>query len=518
MGHIEGVERNQKILLQDAVDDYIEDNNSVRFIDAFIDSLDLLKLGFKHAEPESTGRPPYNPSDLLKLYIYGYLNRIRSSRCLEKETQRNVELMWLLRKLTPDFKTIADFRKDNKKAIKAVCREFILLCKHLDLFGSELIAIDGSKFQAVNSKKRNFNKDKLKKKINEIEERIETYISELDENDRKEKDILELNVEELRKKIELLKERKEKYEELLKGLGENGKTQVSLTDPDSRAMVNNQKIEVCYNVQTTVDSKHKLILDYEVTNEIKDSKELNKMSNRAKGILGVNRLEVLADKGYYDARKIKECIDNGITPYIPQPKPTVSKKIDVPKVEFYENRFIYDRKKDVYICPGDKELTFRNKAVHHSKLMRLYKSKECLSCPLKRMCTRNPKGRIIYRWEDEDILEKMQDRVNKEKEKVKLRNLLVEHIFGTIKRNWGYGYFLMRGKENVSVEMGLTVLAYNLKRVLNILGLKRLIGLMKVINKGTSDDLVANFGDIFAKIRDFIYRWLKLKHKEAVYA
>lgn len=305
MAYIEGISRKQVILFPDVIDDYIEDNNEVRFIDAFVDSLDLLKLGFKHSELESTGRPPYNPRDLLKLYIYGYINRIRSSRSLEKEANRNVGVMWLLKKLTPDFKTIADFRKDNKEAIKAVFREFVLLCKHLNLFSGELVAIDGSKFKAVNSKKRNFTEQKLKDKIKEIDDKINTYLKELEDNDNSEANIMPVSVKELEAKIESLKERKYEYQELLRKLKGCSDTQISLTDPDSRVMVNNQRIDVCYNVQTTVDEKHKLILDHEVTNVIKDSAQLSKMANRAKEILGVEGLEVLADKGYYDMEEVK---------------------------------------------------------------------------------------------------------------------------------------------------------------------------------------------------------------------
>jgi len=521
MGYIEGVARNQMMLFPDVVDDYIEDNNPVRFIDAFVDSLDLGRFGFTHAETEDTGRPPYDPSDLLKLYIYGYLNRIRSSRGLEKETRRNIELMWLLRKLTPDFKTIADFRRDNKKAIKKVCSQFILLCKRLNLLSGELVAIDGSKFKAVNSKKRNFNKKKLGKKIREIDEKIEAYISDLDENDREERTFPSVKGEGLKEKVKLLKKRKEKYNELLKGLDESGQTQISLTDTDSRLMVNNHWVDVCYNVQTTADSKHKLILDYEVTNEREDSCQLSKMSRRAKEILGVERLDVLADKGYYNWREIKECVDNGITLYIPEVRLTVPKKRGVPKPEFYKDKFTYDAGRDIYICPMGNELTFKSEIKYHGKVMKLYKSEECFSCPSRHKCTRNRSGKIIYRWEHEEVLEEMRERVEREREKVKMRQLLIEHIFGTIKRNFNQGYFLMRGKGNVSAEMGLTVLAYNIKRVLKILRPERLIGVMKAMNKGISDNLegiFVGFVYLFAKIKDFTFRWLKSKQIEMIYA
>jgi len=295
MAYIQGINRKQSIMFPEVVDDYIEENNPVQFIDVFVDSLDLNESGFKYSETKSTGRPPYNPGDMLKLYLYGYLNRVRSSRRLEKESGRNVELMWLLKKLKPDFKTIADFRKDNSKAMKKVCKEFTLICKRLELFGGEIVSIDGSKFKACNSKKRNFNEAKLKKRLREIDEKIEKYLAELEENDAKETIEKRPSKEEMRKKIEDFKKRKSEYLQLLGKLKKSKETQVSLTDPDSRAMVNNQRIEVCYNVQATVDKKNKLIIDHEVTNEVKDSNQLSKMSNRAKEILEVEKLEVLAD-------------------------------------------------------------------------------------------------------------------------------------------------------------------------------------------------------------------------------
>ncbi|MDI6886286.1 MAG: IS1182 family transposase [archaeon] len=475
MKHIQGIDRMQTVLFPEVIDDYIEDDNPVQFIDAFVDGLDLKGLGFRHAELKSTGRPPYNPADLLKLYIYGYLNRIRSSRWLEKESKRNIELMWLLKKLTPDFKTIADFRKGSHDAIKRVCKEFVILCRKLDLFGGELVAIDGSKFKAVNSKKRNFNEAKLKKKLKEIEEKIEGYFKELEENDEREAHATSPDAQELKEKIEEFKNRKEEYLELLRELKESGEAQISLTDPDSRAMVNNQRIEVCYNVQTTVDSKHKLILDHEVTNEVKDSNQLSTMSKRAKEILEVDELDVSADKAYYDAMEIKECIDNGITPYIPEPNPTVSRKINVPEPPFYKREFRYDGEKDVYICPAGFELTFRNRAEHHGKVMKLYKTNRCAECQFKAKCTRNPGGWIIYRWEHEEILEEMKRRVENNREKVKKRQWLSEHPFGTIKRAFNQGYMLMRGIEKVGAEISLSVLAYNMKRVINIVGLRGLI-------------------------------------------
>lgn len=471
MGYIEGIDRNQVILFPEVIDDYIEEDNPVQFIDAFVDTLDLIELGFKYSETKGTGRPPYNPADMLKLYIYGYLNRVRSSRSLEKETHRNIELMWLLKKLTPDFKTVADFRKDNRDAIKQACREFTLLCKKLDLFGGELVAIDSSKFRAVNSKKRNFNEAKLKRAIKEIEDKVEQYFKELEDNDKEEACITHCSTEDIKKKIKMLKERKDRYQGLLKELRESGETQISLTDPNSRAMVNNQRIEVCYNIQTTVDARHKLIADHETTNEVLDRNQLSEMAKRAKDILEVEELEVLADKGYYDAIEIKECVDNGITPYVAEPESTVSKDVDI----YRKEDFTYDADKDIYVCPNGSELTFRNKATHHGRVMKLYKSEDCKSCQMKTECTRNKMGRVIYRWEHEEVLEDMKKRMQTDKGKYKIRQWLSEHPFGTIKRSMNQGYLLLKGLKKVAAEISLTVLAYNIKRVINIVGLKRLI-------------------------------------------
>jgi transposase len=344
MDHVQGFDRNQEILFPAKIDDYIEEENLVRFIEAFVALLDLPLLGFAHAEVKTTGRPSYNPADLLKLYIYGYLNTIRSSRKLEKETHRNVEVMWLLKKLTPDHKTIADFRKNNAGPIKKVFKEFVLFCKEPDLYGRETVGIDGSKFKAVNSKKRNFNKDKLIKK---------------------------------------LKDRKSEYKELLKKLEETGEKQVSTTDPDSRMMMNNQKFDVCYNVQTTIDDKNNLIVDYEVTNDVNDKKQLNEMAGKAKEILGVESLDVFTDKGYYNPDEIKKCVDNNTIPYIPEPKPKQPKEDSVPKAGFCDCDFKYDASKDVYACPEGRELTFSVMSEKNNKMMKEYRSDSCSSCESK---------------------------------------------------------------------------------------------------------------------------------------
>lgn len=475
MKHIMGIDRKQIVLFPEVIDEYISEDNPVRFIDAFVDSLDLELLGFTHAKLEDTGRPPYNPADLLKLYIYGYLNHVRTSRLLEKECKRNVEVMWLLKKLAPDFKTIADFRKDNSEQLKKVFKEFVSICKKLELFSRELVAIDSSKFKAVNSKKRNFNEPKLIKKLNEIEEKMEQYLKELDENDTEDNKTKTLESAKVKEKIEQFKKRKEEYQNLLSRLRKSGESEISLTDPDSRAMVNNQRIEVCYNVQTTVDEKHKLLLDYDVTNEPNDTHQLSKMAIRAKDILEVDNLNVLSDKGYYDALEIKECVDNGIIPYIPEPSPTVPKDINVPEPQFYKDKFVYDKEKDVYICPAGYEMTFRTQGIHHGKVMRYYKTSKCHDCQFKNKCTRSPQGRVIYRWEHEEILEQMRERTKNNNDMVKRRQELSEHPFGTIKRAFNQGYMLLKRLAKVGGEMALTMLAYDVTRVINIVGVRALI-------------------------------------------
>ncbi|MBU3967261.1 MAG: IS1182 family transposase [Euryarchaeota archaeon] len=481
MDYIQGFDRKQEILFPAKIDDYIEEENLVHFIEAFVALLDLMVLGFTHAEVNSTGRPSYNPADLLKLYIYGYLNRIRSSRKLEKECFRNIEVMWLLKKLAPDHKTIADFRKNNPVAIKKVFKEFVLFCKELDLYGGEVVSTDGSKFKAVNSKKRNFNAEKLLQKLKDIEEKIAAYLKELEENDKIESSIKLPDAKELKEKIQQMEERKKEYEGLQKTLETTGETQISLTDPDSRMMMGNQKFDVSYNVQTTVDAKNNLILDYEVTNEGNDKNQLNEMATRAKDILEVESLEVLADKGYYNPEEIRKCTENNIIPIIPEPKPKQFKEGNVPEPEYYENQFKYDSNKDVYTCPGGRELAYSGDSIKNKKNMREYKSDCCNTCEFKSKCTTNKNVRVIFRWEHEKVLEDMRERVKNNPDSVRKRNCMSEHPFGTIKRGFNQGYFLTKGLVKVAGEMGLTMLAYNIRRVINILGMNKL---MEIMNPG----------------------------------
>jgi transposase len=473
MDHIQGADRDQLTLLPQALDEYISEENPVRFIDAYVDSLDLKKLGFRHAALQDTGRPPYHPGDLLKLYLYGYLNRLRSSRQLERESHRNVEVMWLLRRLTPDFKTIADFRRDNREPIRNVSREFTLFCRQLNLFSGDLVAIDGSKFKAVNRRDRNFTRKQLKRTIQKLDEDIDRYLDEMDEADAEEPEEKKLAAEELREKIEEMKRRRAEAEEMEKELDESGESQISLTDPDSRMMPvsGGRRTDVGYNVQVSVDPKHKLIVDHDVTNSVTDRDLLSHMAKRVKDLLGVDQLEVLADMGYYHSKEVKACLQTGITPFIPKPRTSASRRRGL----FSKEDFHYDPEQDCYWCPAGETLPFRFQTTEKGRDIKYYATSACSQCDIKAQCTRNKGGRRITRWVDEDLLDEMERRVKGEPEKMKLRKRLAEHPFGTIKHHWDQGHFLTRKLPNVRAEMALTILAYNIKRVIRILGVQRMI-------------------------------------------
>lgn len=475
MKHLRGLPREQKLLLPEAVEDYVAAEAPVRLIDAFVGTLDLRALGFGKAIAANTGRPPYDPGDLLRLYLYGYLHRIRSSRLLEKECVRNLEVIWLLRALQPDFKTIADFRRDNKKPLQQTCRQFTLLCRKLNLFGGELVAVDGSKFKAVNSKDKNFNEKKLKELVAGIDAKIEKYLKELDDvdNDEPPESGEKLSKEALQEKIAALQERKDEYEELAGQLDEEEK-QISTTDPDAKLMHTRQGAEVCYNVQSAVDAKHKLIVEHEVTNEAVDYQQLSAMAQAAKETLGVEKMNVVADKGYYSNHEVERCVESGITPYMEKADTSANTKLGL----FGKSRFRYDAGKDVYVCPGEKELRYRFSTNEKDRELKYYRASGCKSCALKSQCTRNKANRTITREASEHLMEEMAERVKRNRHIMKLRKAIVEHPFGTIKRGMGMSYFLCKGLEAVRAEMSLTVLAYNLKRVLNILGMKEL---MKVV-------------------------------------
>jgi len=473
MRYIEGINRKRKLSFPEYIDDYITENNTVRMIDAFVDSLNMCELGFKNAITSSTGRPGYDPRDLLKLYIYGYMNRTTSSRRLEAETHKNIELIWLLKSLKPDHKVISDFRKDNKDAIQNTFKQFVSLCKQWDLFGMEIVAVDGSKFRASNSKRNNFSEKNLTRRIKYIDEKIQKYMSELDKNDDCEKTSHQLSASEIKEKIKELRNRKTLYYGYKDILNEKEINEISTTDPDARLMaVNNNGVDVCYNVQTVVDNKYNLIVDTEVINNPTDQGQLSNMSIKAKEMFEVDDLKVLADKGYYNADDLKICDGNGITTYVP--KQIFSNATG--EREFYLDKFSYNKETDTYTCPAGYELRYtRKKAVSETTKRLIYKNNTaCSNCTLKSKCTKGSR-RAITRSTNQDFLDEVDKRTNENKELYKTRQMIVEHPFGTVKRAWGLSYFLTRGIKSVKTETSLTFLAYNMKRVSNILGVRQIL-------------------------------------------
>jgi transposase len=467
---VEGEDRTQGTLLPARLDDYVAEQNPVRVIDVFVDELDLGSLGFEGVVPAKTGRPAYHPAALLKSYIYGYLNRIQSSRRLEREAQRNVELMWLTRRLTPDFKTIANFRKDNGKAIRNVCRQFVVLCQQLDLFSDAVVAIDGSKFKAVNSSDRNFTNAKLKRRMEEIEANISRYLAELDTADRQEPAAAQSRTARLEDKITALKAQMATLKEIEARLQTTGETQISLTDPDARSMITRGSGIVGYNVQTAVDAKHHLIVAHEVTNTGSDRDQLSGMAKEARTAIGTTVLTAIADRGYFKGEEILACHEAGIATLVPKTM-TSGAKADG---RFDKADFIYDADKNEYRCPAGQALIWRFAAVEDGMTLHRYWSSNCKGCPLKEKCTPSPQRRIT-RWEHQDVLDDMQARLDREPEAMRVRRSTVEHPFGTIKAWMGSTHFLTKGLERVKTEMSLHVLAYNLKRLIALLGITAVI-------------------------------------------
>jgi transposase len=471
MAHISGFERDQILLLPEAVDDYVGADNPVRFIDAFVQNLDLVKAGFARVQSEATGRPGYAPGDLLRLYIYGYLNRVRSSRRLEAETHRNIEVIWLIRTLKPDFKTIADFRAYNRAAFKSVFRQFTLLCKRLDLFGRELLAVDGTRIKAVNNKDRNFTRNSLQKFIKQADERLADYLERLDEGDATEKATGGARVKNLAEKIEALSKKRGKYDAMLRHLERTGEDQISLTDPDSRAMAAHTKVAVGYNVQIAVDAKHKLIVDEEVTNQVVDMGLLQATAEPAREILEVDKIDVVADAGYFRTEDIEACEKAGLTPHVPRPQRGSSTN----KGFFRKDEFRYDPERDAYTCPAGHELKpFRFGKLREMAKIDYANKAACGHCPLRRRCT-DAGYRAVSRLEHEDALDRMATRLEARPEILDRRRETVEHPFGSIKQWMNQGAFLMRSLSKVRAEFALTALAYNLRRVLNIVGVEGLI-------------------------------------------
>jgi transposase len=476
MNHRTGLDRSQTLLFPERLEDYIGPENPVRFLDAFVGSLDLHVLGFAKAQVAATGRPPYDPAALLKLYLYGYLNRIRSSRLLEAECGRNVEVIWLLGKLAPDHKTIADFRKDNLKPLRGVNRQFTVLCRKLELFGGQLLAIDGSKFAAVNARDQNFNADKLQELMARADARLAEYLAEMDSADAAEAGGAALSQKELAAKIAALQEKQEWHAELLAQLQDGEDKQVSVSDPDTRKMPTAHGMIVGYNAQVAVDAKHKLIAAQDVTNQVTDYQQLANVALAAKANLEVKRAEVLADAGYYNAAEVDRCVEQGITPYVPK----ADTSANTARGLYGKSRFKYDAAKDVYVCPAGAELTYRFNTYELGRELRYYQANGCQSCALKPQCTRNKANRRITREANEGLMEAMAARMQAQPEKFKLRKTLAEHPFGTIKRWFGYTHFLLKGLEKVRTEWSLTTLAYNLKRVLNLVSFEKLMAAVGV--------------------------------------
>ena len=475
-GFVEGVDRGQSTLFPALLDDYVAEDNPVRAVDVFVDGLDLDKLGFVGVQPLDTGRPGYHPGMMLKLYIYGYLNRVPSSRRLERECQRNIEMIWLTGQLAPDFKTIADFRKDNGKAIREVCREFVALCRKLDLLSAASVAIDGSKFKAVNARDKNFTEAKMKRRLERIDESIARYLSQLETADRHGDAVPEAKTTRLQSKIEKLKEEIVRLNAINAEMIKSEDKQVSLTDPDARSMATSGKDTgiVGYNVQIAVDTQHHLIVAHEVTNAGTDRHQLSNIAEQARTEMGVETLDAVADRGYYASEEIRACEEAGITVTLPKPMTSNSKAAG----RFGKQDFRYVAAEDVYVCPAGQRLAYSFTTEDKGLVLRRYWTKACQSCAIKHSCTTS-KERLISRWEHEHILEAVQRRLDEHPEKMRQRRETVEHPFGTIKARMGATHFLMKTLPRVATEMALHVLAYNLTRVMNIIGVQPLMAAMR---------------------------------------
>ena len=484
MSHLRGTDRGEVQMLPPCLDDYVAAESAVRFIDAYAEGLDYQALGFARCTAKATGRPPYHPADLLKLYLYGYLNRIRSSRRLEAEAARNLEVIWMLRTLRPDFKTIADFRRDNRKAFKDVLREFNLLCRKLELFGAELVAIDGSKFKASNGKRRHFNAEQLREVIKHIDQRIDDYLRELDTQDAEQgpppppssPPTGGKKPEPLAEKIARLRTSRQEHAALLAEMQKSAQTEVSLTDADARKMCDTQRggFFIGYNVQVAVDAKHDLIVAEEVVQCASDRGQLGAIAQAAKNELKVPSLEVVADKGYHSADELEACEAAQITTYVPAQGSTSGRSSRDGRAVYGKERFTYDAVADEYQCPADKRLKLRGKCRSHGKTILHYANAvACRTCPIKAQCTGGT-YRKIHRLPNEAVLERAAARMAGKSAMSARRREVVEHVFGTLKQ-WGHGDFLTRGLEQVKAEFSLSALAYNLRRVLNLKPMSELL-------------------------------------------
>ncbi len=473
---VEGSDRGQAILFPSQLDDYVSDDNIVRVVDAFIEALDLRALGFSGADPSHTGRPSYHPAVLLGIYIYGYLNRIQSSRRLEREAQRNVELMWLTGKLAPDFKTIADFRKNNGEAICQVCRQFVKVCGRLGMFSNSDVAIDGSKFKAVNNRDQNFTNNKLSARIEQLEEGIVHYMEELDRADREPTLVPEARVSHIKERLEALRGQIDSLGGIKEILKEAPDQQVSLTDPDARSMSTSGRgtAIVGYNVQTAVDTEHHLIVAHDVTNAGHDRAQLARMAQKAMEILPKERLHVYADRGYFSGPEILACEELGATPLVAKPLTSGNRAQGL----FDKRDFQYLPEVDEFRCPAGSRAIRRFSVIEKGQLINKYWSSDCPKCPIKSKCTTGTNRRIA-RWEHEDVLDRMQQRLTELRDMARIRRRTVEHPFGTLKAWMGATHFLTKTFPRVRTEMSLQVLAYNFKRMITILGMQGLQAALK---------------------------------------
>jgi len=471
MAYIKGENREQLTLTPLCLDDYVNEDNICRVIDVFVRSLDMTKLCFKYAQTKETGRPPHDPAHMLMLYLYGYLNRIRSSRRLEAETHRNVEVMWLMEKITPDDKTICNFRKDNPKALKKVFRQFSLWCSEQGLYGKELVAVDGSKIRA-NSSRRNIHTQKgTEKELASVEKKISEYMDELERNDNAEADNAKLDVKRVAEVFKHLNKKKETLQDWLRKIEENDGKEISTVDPDAHIMRqggDGRTLDACYNVQSIVDERHKLIVDFEVSTCPDDKGALPKMTESAKDIMGVPEISVVADRGYYDGGDIAKCEHNGTICYVPK----MQNGRIAPDSKYDHEKFNYDKETDSYICPEGQRLLFKRLSKRGGGVIdRLYENpKACKNCHSSELCTVNKLGRKLYRAPNQDVLDVINIRMQtvEARQLFRERKKMVEHPFGTTKHIWGFKQFLCRGQEKTTAEQSLTFFAYNFRRVFNI--------------------------------------------------
>ncbi len=471
---IEDCDRGQRLLLPDCVDDYVGEDSPVRVVDVFIDELDLEALGF--ASAAATGRPGYHPATLLKLYLYGYLNQVQSSRRLEREAGRNVECMWLTGKLAPDFKTIADFRRDNGEALRAVCRQFVVLCRQLGLIAGGTVALDGSRFKAANTRNRNYTPAAVRRRIEQVDASIQRYLEMLDTADRQEGEAVELRTARISDRLDALRHQMQELRTMEQALEAAPDRQISLTDPDARAMATNGKGTglVGYNVQAAVDTTHHLVVAHEVTNVGHDRSQLANMARQAKAATGAEALTVLADRGYFSGEEVLSCEKAGVTPICPKPLTSGAKA----EGRWGKQDFRYEAETDTYRCPAGEQLTRRFSSVENGLTLYSYWTDACAACAVKGQCTTG-KERRIKRWEHEHVVEAMQARLDRMPDAMRVRRRTVEHVFGTLKDWMGRSHFKMRTLARVGTEMSLHVLAYNLKRAIAVLGTKHLITAMQ---------------------------------------